>query len=1114
MSPRKRGVFPLPFLPSEQFCPMTAGTTGAFEGSFHRGAGLSSKCLRRSRVRGHVNSWVQDMVTSLNEMFLGGEFADEKFSSSRVLASQRQCLSRFHDAVRQLGKPPSDISGPGALRELQGSCGYSGEPASLASFREDLISLPSVGGSPSSIETIVGPAAENILKVLRDRCRSRDAAAAAKGEVGLKAPYMDPVLKRSKNSYVKFLQRLHASQLIEFRTQAREHVGLFCVWKKSGRQRLIVDARLSNQWFDPPMKVELATGSSFTQIEVDPGPCIEVGGVDIADCFYNILLPEEFRDLFALPPVTASEAGVTVADGSEAHGSQIVFPVFRVIPMGFTHALWVCQQCHLEVVNSLKAIPESLCFVDGKPIPQMNPFIHTEYVDNFVALAQQPGIVAEAAALVSAEFQARGLPTHPVESGVGMDTLGWHFSESSPSVAVTPRRLWKLRFGVQELLKKGWSDGKTVEKIIGHLTFAALLRRELLSCFQACYVFVRKMYTKHCRLWPEVRRELRWAVSLLPLVQRNLSAEWSDEVFTSDASLWGRGVVSSQRDRSLIREQGQYRDRWRFSRDEEQSVLHAPQVGPGTFSDLLDFEKSQAKAGDPRIPEISLELLDGGWKVLSSQPWERREPIVILEGRALVWIVQHLARSCSNHGKRHLILTDSMSGVLSLTKGRGGTSASNRICRQVGALSLACDFDLHFRWIASELNPADAASRKRHCSRFDSSEGVSNLLSQDAPSWRSAGASWRYQAARFYRGQSSVDERGGDGELGVSGHHGHTRCQADSGQDETCEAWTQEEEGKNSPERAHLFGDQHDHSTKVDQLPASMGRVQPVLHETEAEVGHTDGVRRSSCSLLGSPVLRGGDVVQRHDSSGCDQIPSKRDSQVVSIDPVHEVYERVPTSGSTKGPGSLPFPSACDDCGAPDDGEEGSDGGSVADPDLGTLLQARRVPEVDVEADRGTNCSKQILVSPPVSIVTSRGKVPAKQDRRNGRVHSVRPSVPELVQQGSEEVKDREVSQQPNVFLQDSVRQSDVAAELGFQRIGINCVYQVRHGSASTDMLDRHRSTEELMKRGRWKSLSSLRRYEQGGKLSQVFSSLTTQQQEATLKAAKDLGNIMVRSVG
>ena len=98
----------------------------------------------------------------------------------------------------------------------------------------------------------------------------------------------------------------------------------------------------------------------------------------------------------------------------------------------------------------------------------------------------------------------------------------------------------------------------------------------------------------------EGSQELRWAVSLLPLVQRNLSAEWSDEVFASDASLWGRGVVSSHRDRSLIREQSKHLDRWRFNHDEEQSVLHAPPVGLGTFSDLLDFEKSQAKAGDPR----------------------------------------------------------------------------------------------------------------------------------------------------------------------------------------------------------------------------------------------------------------------------------------------------------------------------------------------------------------------------------------------------------------------------------------------------------------------------------------------------------------------------------
>ena len=69
----------------------------------------------------------------------------------------------------------------------------------------------------------------------------------------------------------------------------------------------------------------------------------------------------------------------------------------------------------------------------------------------------------------------------------------------------------------------------------------------------------------------------------------------------------------------------------------------------------------------------------------------------------------------------------------------------------------------------------------------------------------------------------------------------------------------------------------------------------------------------------------------------------------------------------------------------------------AAHTDLDTLLQARQVPEVAVEVDSGTHCSEQILVSDPFSIVTSGGKVPAEQNRRDGRVHSARPSVPELV---------------------------------------------------------------------------------------------------------------------
>ena len=98
---------------------------------------------------------------------------------------------------------------------------------------------------------------------------------------------------------------------------------------------------------------------------------------------------------------------------------------------------------------------------------------------------------------------------------------------------MTPRQLWKLKMGTEELLDQGWASGKLIEKVVGHLTYAALLARELLSCFEAVYVFIKKHYAAKARLWPRVRRELFWAKRLLPSVSRDLGAEWSPEVFAN-----------------------------------------------------------------------------------------------------------------------------------------------------------------------------------------------------------------------------------------------------------------------------------------------------------------------------------------------------------------------------------------------------------------------------------------------------------------------------------------------------------------------------------------------------------------------------------------------------
>lgn len=64
---------------------------------------------------------------------------------------------------------------------------------------------------------------------------------------------------------------------------------------------------------------------------MDHAQPVELGGVDIADAFYGIELPSEFRDLFGLAPLTAGQAGIAEVEGQPVQKHQVVYPVFRVV---------------------------------------------------------------------------------------------------------------------------------------------------------------------------------------------------------------------------------------------------------------------------------------------------------------------------------------------------------------------------------------------------------------------------------------------------------------------------------------------------------------------------------------------------------------------------------------------------------------------------------------------------------------------------------------------------------------------------------------------------------------------------------------------------------------
>eukprot|EP00959_Pyramimonas_sp_CCMP1952_P365571 7656388-Pyramimonas_sp.AAC.1 len=121
--------------------------------------------------------------------------------------------------------------------------------------------------------------------------------------------------------------------MLEWRRHGSPRVGLFTVWKKNGKQILIVDARLSNLCFASPDSVDLATGGSFASLEVDPGPPVCIAHVDIQDAFYHLLLPPELVPLFCLRPVTAGLAGVVELDGAPVSPTQLVYPHLHVVPM-------------------------------------------------------------------------------------------------------------------------------------------------------------------------------------------------------------------------------------------------------------------------------------------------------------------------------------------------------------------------------------------------------------------------------------------------------------------------------------------------------------------------------------------------------------------------------------------------------------------------------------------------------------------------------------------------------------------------------------------------------------------------------------------------------------
>ncbi len=165
-------------------------------------------------------------------------------------------------------------------------------------------------------------------------------------------------------------------------------------------------------------------------------------------------------------------------------GPTIIYSQLAVVPMGWTHAHAICQQAHEHVVNlcNLKPSKRIKDFSVVEPLSASDPEpLHLQYVDNFASIGVCEGSVNDALERVKGLLELLGLPVHEVEAAsTQADLLGWELNGSRSQIRPTKRQAWKIKLAVSQLLVERRASSKTIERLVGHRCFVALLRRETL----------------------------------------------------------------------------------------------------------------------------------------------------------------------------------------------------------------------------------------------------------------------------------------------------------------------------------------------------------------------------------------------------------------------------------------------------------------------------------------------------------------------------------------------------------------------------------------------------------------------------------------------------------
>ena len=122
-------------------------------------------------------------------------------------------------------------------------------------------------------------------------------------------------------------------------------------------------------------------------------------------------------------------------------------------------------------------------------------------------------------------------------------------------------RLWKIRLSFQCILDRGHARGSDLLQLIGHYSWAVLLRRELLSIFHSVYAFINAHYHDRADLWPEVCSEMRAFAGAMVFLVAPWDLPWNEVAVCTDACETGFGIATSRMAREDVARIGRLPER-------------------------------------------------------------------------------------------------------------------------------------------------------------------------------------------------------------------------------------------------------------------------------------------------------------------------------------------------------------------------------------------------------------------------------------------------------------------------------------------------------------------------------------------------------------------------